>query len=292
MGEIIKKHKTSNEYLLETDKKIREIFTMIKNRAPEAIVNTEKKEYSCPGNVPIKHVFIGDRQFETTTGLYNFSENGCLYYCPTCLQNYNSEVSLKRHVLRCPKLISGSIKVYEERNLTVYKIEGRSNIPFCQALCVLGRCFIGNKTLYLDIENYNFYILFEGSSFVGYFSDEHFNEKHNLSCILILPDHQRKGYGTLMVDISYYFKEGTPEKPFSAGGAKLYNKYWTAKVNKYLVEHSNQYKSIKDISEGTNMTIDDVIIGLEHLGIDLHTQNEFVCKTIPCRFIDETRILK
>jgi GNAT superfamily N-acetyltransferase len=68
-----------------------------------------------------------------------------------------------------------------------------------------------------------FYILCEIEDneyhITGYFSkpkDSH----HNLSCILTLPFHQRKGYGKFLITFSYELslmenKSGTPEKPLS-----------------------------------------------------------------------------
>lgn len=244
------------------------------------------------GNRKIEDVYIDDRHFSVTTNLYNFSPTGVLHYCGVCLQSFNSKFSLERHSLKCSKCIYSSKKVYEEGNTAVYKVEGDSNPSFCQSLCILGRCFIDNKTLYLDIDNYNFYILFNSGQFVGYFSDEHFNEERNLSCILILPDQQRKGFGTLMVDLSYHFKRGTPEKPFSPSGSILYNHFWKSKVNEYLLSHSNESKSLVDISNSTNLTVDDVIIGLELLGVDLNNTNELISRKSTCRFADKLKIIK
>jgi hypothetical protein len=215
-------------------------------------------------NKLITKVLIGNRTFEIK-GLYNFSRSDTLFYCGTCLLSFDSEKQNERHALKCKKSILNSEKVYEEGPNVVYKVVGRDNISFCQSLCNLGRCFIENKTLFLEIENYNFYLLFNENSLVGYFSDEILNENHNLSCILILPDKQKMGFGKLLVDLSYKFKKGTPEKPFSVSGSHLYHKYWKNTVRKYLEDHNREYKSIEEISNDLNMTIDDVIIGLENL---------------------------
>jgi len=45
-----------------------------------------------------------------------------------------------------------------------------------------------------------------GSHIVGYFSKEKDSaQNYNLACILTLPQHQRKGYGKLLIGIFFFF---------------------------------------------------------------------------------------
>jgi GNAT superfamily N-acetyltransferase len=89
--------------------------------------------------------------------------------------------------------------------------------------------------LYYDVDPFLFYILCEvdaiGSHIVGYFSKEKVSqENYNLACILTFPPYQRKGYGKLLISISYELtkREGTtgsPEKPLSDLGNICVYKY-------------------------------------------------------------------
>lgn len=66
-----------------------------------------------------------------------------------------------------------------------------------------------------------------GAQIVGYFSKEkHPSVDYNLSCLLTLPQHQRKGYGKVLIEFSYLLsrlegKTGSPEKPLSDLGRRL-----------------------------------------------------------------------
>ncbi|CAG8597832.1 1339_t:CDS:2, partial [Racocetra persica] len=90
---------------------------------------------------------------------------------------------------------------------------------------------------------------------------------HNVSCILILPIHQRKGYGNLLIEFSYLLtkrenKIGSPEKPLSKSGLHSYRYYW----KNVLFEELNKDRkriSIQELSHLTSMTVDDVIATLQ-----------------------------
>lgn len=220
-------------------------------------------------NQKIINLFIGKRKFEITNNLFNFYKSSTLYVCNDCLELYDLEISFKRHIKKCSKIIAGSYVVYHDENIKIFKIQGLDNISICQNICNIGRCFIKNKTLFWDIENYNFFLLFENNIFAGYFSEEILNSDNNLSCITIFPDFQKKGYGLLLVDFSYYLKKGTCEKPLSVDGINLYNKYWKNKIFLYLKKNNGKSKSIKNIADDLNMNEDDVITGLNLLNAKL-----------------------
>ena len=109
-----------------------------------------------------------------------------------------------------------------------------------------------------------------GCHFVGYFSKEKRpSSLNNVSCILVLPIHQRRGFGHFLIDFSYQLtrvekKAGSPEKPLSDMGLVSYRSYWRLVLCHELLKQRSAI-SIIELSERTGMTADDIISALEAL---------------------------
>jgi histone acetyltransferase SAS3 len=109
-----------------------------------------------------------------------------------------------------------------------------------------------------------------GCHFVGYFSKEKRpSSMNNVSCILVLPIFQRRGFGHMLIDFSYLLtkteqKVGSPEKPLSDMGLVSYRGYWRLTLCQLLLTQKSAM-SITRISELTGMTPDDIISALEGL---------------------------
>ncbi|KRH92153.1 Histone acetyltransferase (MYST family), partial [Pseudoloma neurophilia] len=198
-----------------------------------------------------------------------------IFICHICFSYFDEKISLDRHKLKCLifKKENGTFcdknLVYKENLLKIFEIDGEEDTILCRNLCLLAKCFLDHKTLYHDVEPFLFYILYENDKFVGYFSREKHSAKFNLSCIVVLPTFQGKGYGYFLIDFSYkifqiFGKKGTPEKPLSDQGLAVYKKYWKFKVYQYL---ENRYEdiSIQNISKTLGMTNSDVLFALETL---------------------------
>jgi histone acetyltransferase SAS3 len=210
-----------------------------------------------------------------------YSRNRVLYICEFCLKYMNSDYVAWRHKLKCPAKHPPGDEIYRYSSVSVFEVDGRKNPVYCQNLCLLAKLFLGSKTLYYDVEPFLFYVLCEyddlGYHFVGYFSKEkRASSQNNVSCILTLPIHQRKGYGNLLIDFSYLLtrveqKTGSPEKPLSDMGLVSYRNYWRLIMCRYLLDHVSEDKakksglSIRQISDDTGLTADDVISALEGL---------------------------
>lgn len=212
-----------------------------------------------------------------------YSRNRILYICEFCLKYMNSDYVAWRHKLKCPVKHPPGDEIYRHGSVSVFEVDGRKNPVYCQNLCLLAKLFLGSKTLYYDVEPFLFYVLCEydelGYHFVGYFSKEkRASSQNNVSCILTLPIHQRKGYGNLLIDFSYLLtrveqKTGSPEKPLSDMGLVSYRNYWRLVMCRYLLERWREAEatgrppglSLRQISNDTGLTPDDVIAALEGL---------------------------
>jgi histone acetyltransferase MYST2 len=109
---------------------------------------------------------------------------------------------------------------------------------------------------------------------IGYFSKEkHSIMNFNLSCILILPQYMKQGYGKLLIDFSYLLskieeKIGSPERPLSDLGLISYRNYWKAKLLFYLNSFIvNDEICIKDLSHDTAIHPNDIISTFQFMGL-------------------------
>lgn len=245
----------------------------------------------------IKKIHFRDYEIDTWyTAPYpeEYSQSKILYICEHCLKYMNSPISYERHQLKNCNLSDNhppGVEIYRdlESKISIWEVDGRKNISYCQNLCLLAKLFLNSKTLYYDVEPFIFYVLTEVDEinsneyhFVGYFSKEKLNNSdYNVSCILTLPIYQRKGYGNLLIDFSYLltrneFKFGTPEKPLSDLGLLSYRNYWKVTIAQNLKHLYTKYLSAPNQEAGLSLSIEtlckltgmipsDVVLGLEQL---------------------------
>ncbi|SCU96225.1 LANO_0E12882g1_1 [Lachancea nothofagi CBS 11611] len=241
----------------------------------------------------IEYVQLRDYEIKTWyTAPYpeEFNKNKILYICEYCLKYMKSRYVFHRHQLKCSLRHPPGNEIYRDQKVSIWEVDGRENVIYCQSLCLLAKLFLNSKTLYYDVEPFIFYVLTEREDvggecqfhFVGYFSKEKLTSTdYNLSCILTLPIYQRKGYGHLLVDFSYLltrreYKWGTPEKPLSDLGLLSYRNYWKIKLCEVIISLKNEILkvqeegstfqcSIEDFSNLTGMIPTDVVFALEQL---------------------------
>ena len=248
---------------------------------PGAISSTTKPNRATVSGPPskIKCIQFGKHVIDTFYAApypEEYSHESRLFICEYCLKYLPSEFVAYRHKLKCPAKHPPGDEIYRDGSISVWEVDGRKKTEYCQCLCLMAKMFLGSKTLYYDVEPFLFYILTEydelGYHFVGYFSKEKRPaSQNNVSCILVMPIHQRKGYATFLIDFSYLLtriedKEGSPEKPLSDMGLTAYRSYWDLTISRHLLNLGlNEPFSTRTLMGRTGMTADDVIHSLERL---------------------------
>lgn len=242
---------------------------------------TRPRKVSGPAS-QIEYIEFGEFQIDVWYAApypEEYSRNKALFICEFCLKYMESDIVAWRHKTKCPWKHPPGDEIYREGKISMFEVDGRKNPLYCQNLCLLAKLFLGSKTLYYDVEPFLFYVMTEydrfGCHFVGYFSKEKRpSSTNNVSCILVLPIHQRKGYGHLLMDFSYLLtrvekKTGSPEKPLSDMGLVSYRNYWRLVLCYYLRDFKSQdlVPSVKTISDDTGLTPDDVVSTLEGLRV-------------------------
>ncbi|KAG7462526.1 hypothetical protein MATL_G00185760 [Megalops atlanticus] len=200
-----------------------------------------------------------------------------LYLCEFCLKYMRGRNILQRHSKKCGWFHPPANEIYRKGDLSVFEVDGNVSKIFCQNLCLLAKLFLDHKTLYYDVEPFLFYVLTKndakGCHLVGYFSKEKLcQQKYNVSCIMIMPQYQRQGFGRFLIDFSYLLSRqegqaGSPEKPLSDLGRLSYLAYWKSVILEYLHGHPQKHVSIKEISRATGMCPHDIATTLQQLNM-------------------------
>nr|XP_020651808.1 histone acetyltransferase KAT6B isoform X3 [Pogona vitticeps] len=202
-----------------------------------------------------------------------------LFLCEFCLKYMKSKNILLRHAKKCGWFHPPANEIYRRKDLSVFEVDGNVSKIYCQNLCLLAKLFLDHKTLYYDVEPFLFYVLTKndekGCHLVGYFSKEKLcQQKYNVSCIMIMPQYQRQGFGRFLIDFSYLLSRregqaGSPEKPLSDLGRVSYLAYWKSVILEYLYGHHEKQISIKGLSRATGMCPHDIATTLQqHSMID------------------------
>jgi histone acetyltransferase MYST1 len=171
--------------------------------------------------------------------------------------------------------------------IAVFEVDGYKEKIYCQNLCFIAKLFLDHKTLEYDCTPFLFYVICEvdehGARMVGYFSKEKRSQAgYNLACILTLPCHQRKGYGSFIISFSYELSKlentpGAPEKPISDLGLVSYRSYWGRTLLEiFKNQKSNDSMSIQALSRMTMFTTQDVIDTLRYLRLLVWTRSSWV----------------
>ena len=238
----------------------------------------------------IDEIFFGN--YRCTTWYFSpfpeeYHNKKILFFCEFCLNFYITKEELERHIkINCFLKHPPGNEIYRDNKISVFEVVGNKEPIYCENLSYLAKLFLEHKNLVWKIEEYFFYILTEydkyGFHFIGFFSKgKESKENWNLLSILILPFHQRKGYGKFLIDFSYLLskrenKYGTPERPLSDLGYKAYFSYWTQKICETLIKWKGDYITLNDISEETHINLKDIHIVMKELHLLRYYEGNYI----------------
>eukprot|EP00922_Rhytidocystis_sp_ex-Travisia-forbesii_P035579 GHVS01052809.1.p1 GENE.GHVS01052809.1~~GHVS01052809.1.p1 ORF type:complete len:458 (+),score=57.20 GHVS01052809.1:199-1374(+) len=197
-----------------------------------------------------------------------------LYVCEFCLSFFKADSELEMHSRRCELRHPPGNEIFRDKDIAMFELDGTHCRIYCENLCYLSKLFLDHKTLRHPVNLFLFYVMTEmddaGYHITGYFSKEKYS-RNNVSCILTLPQHQRKGYGKFLINFSYSLsrteqKSGTPERPLSDLGKASYMAYWAEMLIRILHEQQSAI-SIQELSDITCIDTADVIACLEEIGV-------------------------
>ncbi|KAI0342155.1 histone acetyltransferase [Trametopsis cervina] len=208
-----------------------------------------------------------------------------LYICEFCLSYFASPFMLTRHRKRCNLLHPPGNEIYRHEDLSFFELDGKRQLSYCRNLSMLSKCFLDHKTLYYDVTPFLYYVMCQrdstGCHIIGYFSKEKESaDNYNVACILTLPQHQRHGYGKLLIEFSYELskkegKMGSPEKPLSDLGLLGYRAYWAQTIIELLLTTTDDV-SIDDIAQKTSITHADIMNTCTTLQLFKHYKGQHI----------------
>ncbi|SMR56340.1 unnamed protein product [Zymoseptoria tritici ST99CH_3D1] len=232
-----------------------------------------------------------------------------LYVCQWCFK-YTSEImKFSAHCKVCPLKSSpppGEV-IYEHDEYVIHRVDGEESTLYSQNLSLFAKLFLETKSVFFDASTFLYYTLVLRTpshpygQVAGFFSKEKMSwDNNNLACILVFPPWQKRGLGQILIGASYVLgrregRFGGPERPLSELGRKGYVAYWCAEVARWvLAQKQKKTVSVKDISDGTWIISEDVVVALKEMDVlekkTTKAGNVVICKAKVREWVEKNRV--
>lgn len=226
----------------------------------------------------------------------NLGENGFwldpLYVCEHCFKYtsngddmllHRQTCSLRRRFPSIGKLVYRDL----QSRYLIKKVRGFKHPLFCQNLSLFSKLFLDDKSVYYNVDYFDFYVLYghdESDNVypaehtykpMGFFSKEviSWDSTNNLACICVFPPYQRRRLGLLLIEFLYALAAHTPgqarsgpEFPLSPFGKATYLRFWSRKMAHVLHNHRGcSLLALGMLADATGFRKEDILLTLEHM---------------------------
>lgn len=230
-----------------------------------------------------------------------------LFVCEHCFKYSTDGHKMTLHRTLCPlkkpfpplgRLVYSDTKA----PYLIKHVRGYTHELFCQNLSLFGKLFLDDKSVYYNVDCFDFYILYgfdpldediTGSVLrkyfkpMGFFSREvnSWEADNNLACICVFPPYQRLHLGQLLIEFLYALAQVTPnmarlgpEFPLSPYGKVSYLRFWSKKLASLIttdLAHKDTV-TLRELGNATGFRKEDTLLALEYMGILEEDQDETV----------------
>lgn len=213
-----------------------------------------------------------------------------LYVCEYCFKYTAKENEMLEHWEICkfhrenPDV--GTLVYYDrKKNHIIREVKGYEDPLFCQNLCLFGKLFLDDKSVYFNIDHFNFYVFYAKDGErdyipMGFFSKEMiaYDPTTNLACICVFPPFQRRHIGAMLIEFLYELARLTqessgPEIPLSPYGKVSYLHYWSKNLAKELIQRRSRSFTLEELSTATGYRKEDILFTLEYMEILMQDSN-------------------
>lgn len=219
-----------------------------------------------------------------------------LHVCEFCFKYTADENKMTQHRTLCefnkPYPSKGKL-VYSDMKAPylIKKVRGSRHELFCQNLSLFGKLFLDDKSVYYNVEAFDFYILYGFDSHdvevggsvlrkpfkpMGFFSKEvnSWEADNNLACICMFPPYQRLHLGSLLIEFLYALAAVTcgqallgPEFPLSPFGKLTYLRFWSKRLATVLTALKGKSFSLCELADETGFRKEDILMTLENMDV-------------------------
>ncbi|KAI5957489.1 SAS2 [Candida theae] len=242
-----------------------------------------------PNMLGYEYVNMKSRDPIARKRLKSYSAEDCfvdhLYVCEYCFKYTANENEMLEHWEVCSfhrenPNIGTSVYYDRKKNHIIREVKGYEDPLFCQNLCLFGKLFLDDKSVYFNIDHFNFYVFYakdKGETDyipMGFFSKEMiaYDPSTNLACICVFPPFQRRHIGAMLIEFSYAIASLTqessgPEIPLSPYGKVSYLSYWAKNLAKELTQRRLKKFTFEELSRATGYRKEDILFTLEHMEV-------------------------